>query len=221
MMTISFAANDPMVSLFKFQSQMAAQGNVDAMMKLGEMYEQGVGTKRDLNKSLEMYKQAQAKGHKQASTAIRRIDKVKKQGARNLTLERQKKAAREKAARQQAAREKAARQQAAKDKAVRQKAAREKAARQQAAREKAARQKAAKDKAARQQAAREKAAREKAAKDKAIRAQAVREEAAREQAEQAAKLKSDAKKQKDKEGFTSNPCNSPAGRFMATCRKHQ
>ncbi len=152
-----YAASDPMVSLFKFQSQMVEQGNVEAIMKLGEMYEQGQGTRKDLNKALEMYKKAQAQGHPDAIKAIRQIEKIKKQAIRNLEVERKKKLAREKVMREKAAMYEA----------MREKAAREEIAREKAAREKAARDKTAKEKAEREKAAMEKVEREKAAKEKA------------------------------------------------------
>ncbi len=165
------AADDPMVSLFKFQSQMAKSGNADAMMKLGEMYEQGVGTKQNLDKALEMYRQAQAKGTKGAVAAIKRVEKTIKYGSASAT--------------------KAAAQQAARENAMRDKAAREKLAREKAVRDKAAREKAAKEKAAREQAAAEKAAQEEAARKKA----------------------------EEKKTFTTDPCDTPAARFMSSCRK--
>ncbi|NNF96787.1 MAG: SEL1-like repeat protein, partial [Halobacteria archaeon] len=69
-MDVSMAADDPMQSLFMFQQQMAEGGNAAAMMKLGEMYEKGEGTKRDLNKAREMYEQAKAKGYPKADAAL-------------------------------------------------------------------------------------------------------------------------------------------------------
>lgn len=265
------AATDPMVSLFKFQSQMAAAGNAEAMMKLGEMYEEGVGTKQDLNKALEMYKQAQSKGQKEAAKAIRRVEGIKKKGLRNLELERQKKIAREQAAKDKAVRNKAAREKAARDKLARDKAARDKAARDKLARDKAARDKAARDKRVRDKAAKDKRAREQAvkakkgksttplskaekeklAREKEAKAKAAREKALRDYEARRQKAAGGAKVVKDKpvelkpvpmpvvkkeaenvdpfededgddagdDGFSSNPCDSPAARFMPSCKK--
>ncbi len=268
---MSYADNDPMVSLFKFQSQMAAQGNVEAIMKLGEMYEQGQGTRRDLNKALEMYEKAQAQGHADAVKAIRRIEKIKKQDVRKLEIERKKKLAHEKLVREKAAREKAVRAKAARDEAMREKAAREKIVREKVAEEKALRERMAKEKAEREKQAIKKAAREKAEKAaKMRRQQNQREElpgmgwdeeddedegddgdettgikpaaknvkqVARQEKPAAKDLNPVARKAKlaakelkpvknvkqgsDDEGFSSNPCATPAGRFMATCRKRQ
>jgi len=263
---MSYADNDPMVSLFKFQSQMAAQGNVEAIMKLGEMYEQGQGTRRDLNRAIEMYRKAQAQGHADAGKAIRRIEKVKKQAVRNLEIERKKKLARDKALREKVAREKAVREKAARDKAMLEKAAREKIVREKAAREKAAREKTAREKADREKEAIKKVAREKAEKEKAVKARRQQKQAdeipgmgwdeedeeeitaikpaaknvkpvarkakpesknlnpvARKAKPSAKKLKppENVKEESDDEGFSSNPCDTPAGRFMATCRKRR
>lgn len=212
------SAADPMVSLFKFQSQMVSNGNVEAMMKLGEMYEQGVGTKQDLNKALEMYRQAQAKGKKGAATAIKRIEKKKKYIATAANRAAKQRAAREKTARDKAAREKAARKKAVREKAVRDKAARDRAVREKAARDKAMRDRAVRKKAAHDKAVREKLARDKAARDRAARELAAQEQAAERAAQEEAARKKTAK-EKAEEGFTADPCNTPAARFMASCRK--
>ncbi len=164
MATTAYAGSDPMVSLFKFQSQMAAQGNVEAIMKLGEMYEQGQGTRKDLNKALEMYKKAQAQGHNNAANAIRRIEKAKEQDVRNLEIEKKKKAAREKAAREKVAREKIARENAERERVARENAEREKVARENAERERVARENIEREKTMREKTARDKAAKEKAEK---------------------------------------------------------
>lgn len=225
------AVDDPMISVFRFQSQMANSGSVEAMMKLGAMYEEGVGTKQDLDKALKIYRQAQAKGAKEAAASIKRVMKEKKYAldANNRALKQKaarRKAAQEKALKEKSARkrEKAARQKVARDKAIREKAVREKAARNKAMKEKAARTKAAREKAARDKAIREKLAKEKAALAKAAGEQAAQEQAAREKAavekaaqEEAARKKAAAKK--TKEGFTTDPCDTPAARFMSNCRK--
>jgi len=226
-----FAADDPMVSLFRFQSQMANTGNVEAMMKLAEMYEEGVGTKQNLDLALKTYRQAWEKGAKGAAASIKRVEQEKKNGSVASNRARQQKlikakvvrekAMREKAARQKAAREKAARDKAKRDKAAREKVliaklARDKAIKEKATREKAAREKAMRDKAARAKVAREKAARDKARQEQVARAQAaekkaVAEKAAREQVVRQKKIK--------KKTFTADPCNTPAARFISNCRK--
>jgi hypothetical protein len=226
-----YAANDPMVSLFKFQSQMAQQGNVDAIMKLGEMYEQGQGTKQNFDKALEMYKKAEQAGNTKAAKAITRIGNKKKQ----IAKAKREKAAKEKAARERVAREKAAREQAIKDQAAREQATREQAEKEKAARERAQREKLRQEKltrekmarerlereqAARLQAAKNKAARERAAREKAVRDKAAQEQLAREKTrrKQQEQEKTAAQSNKDKDGFSSNPCNTPAARLMSTCK---
>ncbi|HEB86517.1 MAG TPA: hypothetical protein ENI68_05830, partial [Gammaproteobacteria bacterium] len=171
--TTGYAASDLMVSLFKFQSKMVAQGNVEAIMKLGEMYEQGRGTKKDFNKALEMYKKALAQGHADAAKAIRRVETAKKQGVRNLEIERKKKLShekslREKAARAQVARDEAARQEAAREKIMREEAAMEKIMHEEAAMEKAAHEEVEKEKIMRRKMAGKKIMPEKTAMKKAV-----------------------------------------------------
>lgn len=216
-----FAANDPMVSLFKFQLQMAKTGNVEAMMKLGEMYEDGVGTKQNLVQALKTYRQAWEKGAKGAAASIKRVEQEKEYGS----------AASKRAAKQKLAKEKAAREKLKHDKAMREKAAREKLKRDKATREKALRAKAAHNKAIKERAARETAVRERALRDKIARVKAARIRAAQENAaqKQAAKEKAAtekaakeqaARKQAARKGkFAADPCHTPAARFISTCRK--
>jgi len=238
-MGTSMAADDPMQSLFLFQQQMADGGNPAAMMKLGEMYERGEGTTRDLDKAREMYDKAKAKGHPKADAALSKLDK--QQARVNKQAQKEKaakdKAAKEKAAKEKAAQEKLAREQAAKEKAARQQAAKEQArkdaqAKSLAAEREKARAELERQKAAFQQAAREKAAREKAAKEKAKRdalARKKQDEAARRAAQQKAaqqklaQQKAAARKKAEKEagkiGFKSDPCKGAAARVMSTCKK--
>ena len=237
----AYAEDDPMASLFRFQSQMAEQGNVEAIMKLGGMYEEGQGTRLDLDKALEMYRDADSKGFKGAKKAINRVEKKKKISlmAIKKNAER-KKAAREKAVRDKAAKEQAARDKVEKEKLLKEKAAKEQAAREKAAKDLAAKTKAANEKAMREQAekkrdekiraakiksAREKAAKERAAirktmKDKAERDRLVRDKAAQKDAlSKEEKITPKNGEKNSKEGFSSNPCNSPAARLMSSCKK--
>jgi hypothetical protein len=239
-MDVSMAADDPMKSLFMFQQQMAEGGNSAAMMKLGEMYEKGEGTPRDLDKAREMYQQAKAKGHPKADAALNRLNKQQpraaqknnaaqeqarkeaeaKQQAAERERARQAELERQKAAQQKAAQERAAQQKAAQERAAQQKAAQQKAAREQAAREKAAKEKAKRDALARQQqeeaarrAAQQKAAQQKAAQQKLAQQKAAQEAAARKRAEEVAK------QQAEKNAFKSDPCQGAAARVMSNCKK--
>ena len=111
-MNVSMAADDPMTSLFHFQQQMAEKGNSAAMMKLGEMYEKGEGTPRNLDKAREMYQQAKAKGHPGADAALKRLNKQQPRAA--------KKAQEDKTAQERARKETEAKRQAAERERTRQ-----------------------------------------------------------------------------------------------------
>lgn len=210
---VSAAADDPMKSLFLFQQQMAEGGNSAAMMKLGEMYEKGEGTPRDLGKAREMYQQAKVKGHPDADTALKRISKQAPRVAPQTQED--------PAAQERAQKEAEAKQQAAERERTRQaKLKREKAAQQKAA-EKAAKEKARRDALAKQQreetarrAAQQRAAQQKAMQQKKLAQQkAAQEAAARKQAEEQAKQETETK------GFKSDPCEGPAARVMSICKK--
>ena len=76
---------DPLVSLFHFQMRMAEGGNVRAMMKVGEMYENGEGTPRDYRRALEMYRKARTAGAAEAEAAIRRVRERMRAGTRQTS----------------------------------------------------------------------------------------------------------------------------------------
>jgi hypothetical protein len=222
-MNVSLAADDPMKSLFLFQQQMAEGGNSAAMMKLGEMYEKGEGTKRDLNKAREMYQQAKAKGHPKADAALNRLNKQQKGVTKPSQKQKasQGKARKDAEAKQKAAeRERALKAEREHQKLAQQKAAQQKAARKKAAREKAAKEKAKHDALAKQQ--REEAARrtaqQKAAQQKAVQQKLAQQKAAQEAAARKQE-KEEAKKQAGKKGFKSDPCQGAAARVMSTCKK--
>lgn len=52
--------------LFDFQMKMAQKGNVEAQFKVGEMYETGFGTKKDMAQARIWIEKANAKGHETA-----------------------------------------------------------------------------------------------------------------------------------------------------------
>jgi TPR repeat protein len=132
------AADDNLQSLFNFQTKMAAQGSSEAMIKLGEMCEEGLGTEKSEERAQEWYQKARDKGNPDAQPHLDQLQKKRERAV-------QERAAREKAAREQAAREQAAREQAAREQAEREQAARQQAEREQAAeREAAAKREAAK-----------------------------------------------------------------------------
>lgn len=121
-------AADNLQSLFNFQTKMASQGNTEAMIRLGEMYEEGTGTEKSEEHAEEWYKKAHDKGDTEGQKHLERLQNKREVAARE-------KAAREQAEREHAAREQAAREQAAREEAERLQAAqREEAARREAAR---------------------------------------------------------------------------------------
>lgn len=64
---------DPYVRLFKVQEGMAKSGDPLAEYYLGEMYENGMGTKPDLEQALNLYRRSAAKGN---VLAKRKLDEI-------------------------------------------------------------------------------------------------------------------------------------------------
>jgi len=60
--------------LFKFRSNLAKQGDVESIEKLGLMYERGDGVARDLERAEELYQQAIKLGSKDASELLYRLN---------------------------------------------------------------------------------------------------------------------------------------------------
>jgi len=52
--------------IFIFQSEMAKKGNVEAIYKLGEMYEEGLGVARNISQAKKFYVDAAKQGHSKA-----------------------------------------------------------------------------------------------------------------------------------------------------------
>ena len=209
------AAEDPMQSLFKFQEKMAANGSSAAMMKLGELYEQGQGTKQDFDKAIEMYSKAKANGHTGADAAIKRVQKRKK-GIVSAAEKKRKEAQARERARKQAQQRRLAAEKAAKAKAAKEKAQREAQAKKQAQQE-AARKRAAAEQKRKAELEKRRLAAEQRRQD-AERARLAKAKADAEAAT-AAKKASETKASEEKgEGFKSNPCSGPAARVMSICK---
>jgi membrane protein involved in colicin uptake len=224
---MSHAEGDPMKSLFVFQQTMANQGNTTAMMKLGEMYEQGLGTKQDFAKAIEMYRKAKAGGHAGADAAIARVmrtrqahadaarqnktpsadDKQREQARQRAEAERQAEQERQAQLERQAQQERQAR-----EKARQQALARKRA--EQARRDAKAR---AQAQAQAEQAARAKAAATEAARRAQQQALLQKQRAQAKQQQAAAPQKTDNNNKKD-ESFKSDPCKGPAARVMSICK---
>lgn len=72
-------AGDVQTSIYNFQLTMAQRGNADAAFIVARMNEEGRGTPQDLDKALEWYKQAAAKGQPDAPGKVQEIEsRVKK-----------------------------------------------------------------------------------------------------------------------------------------------
>lgn len=67
--------DDPYVKLFKVQQGMAEKGDPLAEFYLGEMYQEGLGTKVDLEQALVWYKRSAAKGNALAKKRIADIER--------------------------------------------------------------------------------------------------------------------------------------------------
>lgn len=206
---VSHAADDPVKSLFVFQQTMANKGSTTAMMKLGEMYEQGLGTRQDFDKAIEMYRKAKAGGHTGADAAIARV--VRTRQALAEAARQEKEQAAEEKQRQQARQRAEAERQAYLERQAREKE----------------RQKVALDRKRVEQARRDAAARTRA--EQAARARAAAE--AERKAQLQARLKKSgtiarqqpaatAKRPASNkvESFKSDPCKGPAARVMSICK---
>jgi hypothetical protein len=59
--------------VFIFNSKMANTGDIDAMFRLGELYEEGTGTDQDINEAINWYKTAADNGHSQAKVKYNQL----------------------------------------------------------------------------------------------------------------------------------------------------
>lgn len=199
----SHATDDPMKSLFLFQQKMAKHGSTAAMMKLGEMYEQGQGTSQDFDKAIEMYQKARQGGQSDADAAIARVQQTREAQIKEAAMRKQ----REEAARRRTEAER---------KAELERKAREKAQQEALAR------KRAEEKAQREARARAQA--EQAAHAKAVEAKRKAEQARLAAARAESKVPNktaETRQQKSEEqdsGFKSDPCKGPAARVMSICK---
>lgn len=87
--------DDPYVKLFKVQQGMAEKGDPLAEFYLGEMYQEGLGTKADLEQALVWYKRSAAKGNALAKKRIADIEReqVAAEKAKQRAAERAREAA--------------------------------------------------------------------------------------------------------------------------------
>ena len=68
--------------VFNFQLKLAERGNVKAQFILGEMYENGRGTEKNINLAISWYQKAKKNGHGKAAKRITSIE----ENIRNETL---------------------------------------------------------------------------------------------------------------------------------------
>ncbi len=185
------------VEQFQTQLNMAMQGNADAQYRVGEMYEQGLGTASDPSMAFLWFNKASIQGNARAKEKLGVLDnKAKAESADEQD-------------RVNAAM-RALQQQQGQD-VVRQKAAADAARNRQA--EEAARQKAAAELAAARAKADAAAKAEAAAK--AAAAKAAPAPAAAPAATTAAKP---ATKKEAETEFSANPCKGPQAKFLSTCQ---
>ena len=60
--------------VFNFQMKLAEKGNVKAQYILGEMFEKGRGTEKNIETAISWYRQAEKNGHKKAAKRIADIE---------------------------------------------------------------------------------------------------------------------------------------------------
>lgn len=83
------AASDSLQSLFNFQTRMAAQGNPEAMIKLGEMYEEGFGVEKSVENARLWYQRALDNGHPDAQAHLHQLQGKEEQAAKGLAAKEQ------------------------------------------------------------------------------------------------------------------------------------
>jgi len=64
-------------SLFKVQLELAKGGSAQGQFYVGEMYEQGLGTPKDIDKAKEWFRKSAAQGFTAASTKLKQIERNK------------------------------------------------------------------------------------------------------------------------------------------------
>ena len=233
-----------MRKLFEFHSKLAKQGNLESITRLGVMYERGEGVGKDRKKAKELYQYAADKGYKPAKellanissnrpkaiTQLNATDTIRVPMVRrgitpdNTVISRQKELE-NKLEQQQAAAE-AAREELDKLRQTKQ----EEDEKQQKLLEEIQNVKKAQEQLALERAKAEATRREmeeiRKKQEEELRQQELQTQALQKQKAQAekqlqqtrAKTKEQANKtNSDDSKFSSNPCNTPAARFMSTC----
>jgi TPR repeat protein len=92
-MTIASAAdrgqtdNSMLRKLVEFHTKMAKQGNLESIVKLGSMYERGEGVSKDRNKAIKLYKLAADQGYKPAQEMLANILANRPNNKRTYTID--------------------------------------------------------------------------------------------------------------------------------------
>lgn len=81
------AQDDPDVKLFLAQEQLAKKGRAAAQYYLGEMYEQGLGTKQNLDEAFKWYKLSADQGHRLAKYKMAKRSEIVAQQVRDTAKE--------------------------------------------------------------------------------------------------------------------------------------
>lgn len=221
--SMAHAGDDPMKSLFTFQQKMASNGSTAAMMKLGEMYEQGVGTKKNLDMALIMYRRAKNGGYPGADVAITRVlqtrqaaaDSAKRKKLHNAEMKQREQEQKRAEAEHRAQLERQQRERVAAERAAKAKAEKQAAARKRAEmRAEQARRQVEQARIKAQMEARAKAIA--TAKEKARQQALAREKAQAQNVKPKAKVKDP--DDKKPESFKSDPCKGPAAKVMSICK---
>jgi|GEM_PF-4289085 len=80
----AFNTSDISAGVFRFQIKLAEQGNPEAQYKVGEMYEQGKGVPKDMDKAKEWFKKAAKQGHRKANYKLLYLE-VQMNGLNDVT----------------------------------------------------------------------------------------------------------------------------------------
>ncbi len=218
--TTVHADDDANAKLFEVHSRLAAKGIAEAQFKLGEMYEEGRGTPRDLVKAREWYEQAAKQGHEEAQRRLNTLgsrksdDDADKMAQEALLIKRRAEEERQAALTQK--REEEERRAAAERKRMEEE--RDRQVRQRAEDERM-RQLQMQKRVDDDQKARQTVLQRKQEEDKAKAAAATQPAMQKPaQSNQPAGGTKSTGKADEQESFETDPCKSAASRFMSTCR---
>jgi hypothetical protein len=225
-----FSGDDVMLQkLFEFHSKLANQGNLESVVKLGAMYERGEGVAQDRKRAIELYRYAADRGSEAAMEMLANIESNRSNstgdnGLKIKVPERKSVSKRDDAAIQKQKelesklqREKAAAEAARIELENMRRAQQEEQEQQQKLQAELARIQQVQEQLARERAKAEAARREMELLRKKQEAELQKQkELALKQQEQTAKAQQK-KEEAEQKKFSSNPCNTPAAKFMSTC----